>query len=226
MIRAALEPDHESADEGVHTSIRSSPPLEDEATPEVEQQNTPDVTKYTNITNTRASPFDSGSEDHLCPVCGADILREYVKQMKKSGQSAAHEAFERFLEQHVSACLVAFDFNLDHQRLASPPDLRSIRNRMLVYNMPPIPRPSYEEIATPSGPQLSSEIYGLLVASAGSVHHEKSATVDECVICLEDLNPGDKVGRLECLCVFHYRCIKDWFNKKGFGECPVHYLHR
>lgn len=49
---------------------------------------------------------------------------------------------------------------------------------------------------------------------------------NECVICLESLKPGDKVGRLECLCVFHYKCIKDWFNKKGYGECPVHFLHK
>lgn len=55
---------------------------------------------------------------------------------------------------------------------------------------------------------------------------EKSANgMSECVICLEDMEPGDKVGRLECLCVFHYKCIKDWFERKGPGECPVHAVH-
>lgn len=48
---------------------------------------------------------------------------------------------------------------------------------------------------------------------------------NECVICLEEFLPGDKVGRLECLCCFHYKCIKDWITKKGFVECPVHALH-
>ena len=37
----------------------------------------------------------------------------------------------------------------------------------------------------------------------------------ECPICFDDMVPGDKIGRLECLCVFHYDCIKSWFKKKS-----------
>lgn len=48
---------------------------------------------------------------------------------------------------------------------------------------------------------------------------------NECVICLEEFCPGDKLGRLECLCCFHYKCIKDWIRKKGYCECPIHALH-
>lgn len=56
----------------------------------------------------------------------------------------------------------------------------------------------------------------------------------ECPICFEEMIPGNKVGRLECLCVFHYKCIKSWFNKKaqktksnhvknlGKNCCPLH----
>lgn len=56
----------------------------------------------------------------------------------------------------------------------------------------------------------------------------------ECPICFEEMVPGDKVGRLECLCVFHYKCIKSWFRKKaqkmksndvkyiGKNFCPLH----
>ncbi|QLG70457.1 hypothetical protein HG535_0A03970 [Zygotorulaspora mrakii] len=56
----------------------------------------------------------------------------------------------------------------------------------------------------------------------------------ECPICFEEMLPGEKVGRLECLCVFHYKCIKGWFNKKlqkmktkdvkyvGKNFCPLH----
>lgn len=55
---------------------------------------------------------------------------------------------------------------------------------------------------------------------------EKEAqTLEECVICLEDFNTGDCVGRLECFCVYHERCILDWFARKGAGECPVHAVH-
>ncbi|ODV84302.1 hypothetical protein CANARDRAFT_29187 [[Candida] arabinofermentans NRRL YB-2248] len=49
---------------------------------------------------------------------------------------------------------------------------------------------------------------------------------NECVICFEEFKNGDKVGRLECLCCFHYICIKDWINRKGgIVECPVHTVH-
>ncbi|KAK9463362.1 uncharacterized protein V1516DRAFT_697895 [Lipomyces oligophaga] len=44
----------------------------------------------------------------------------------------------------------------------------------------------------------------------------------ECVICFEDFKAGDVVARLECLCVYHRKCIKAWFEKKGVGECPIH----
>lgn len=38
--------------------------------------------------------------------------------------------------------------------------------------------------------------------------------IKECPICFEDMEVGDKVSRLECLCVFHYDCIKQWEKKK------------
>ncbi|CDO92336.1 unnamed protein product [Kluyveromyces dobzhanskii CBS 2104] len=43
---------------------------------------------------------------------------------------------------------------------------------------------------------------------------QNSTNIQECPICFEDMLPGQKVGRLECLCVFHYHCIKSWFKKK------------
>ncbi|GEQ69626.1 hypothetical protein JCM33374_g3299 [Metschnikowia sp. JCM 33374] len=73
--------------------------------------------------------------------------------------------------------------------------------------------------------QGNSELSGSAPSNATLLGGEKNSLDAECVICLEDLCPGDKVGRLECLCVFHYKCIKDWFNKKSYAECPVHFLH-
>lgn len=43
----------------------------------------------------------------------------------------------------------------------------------------------------------------------------------ECMVCLEDFEVGQEMGRLECFCRFHLRCIKGWFEKKP-GKCPVH----
>lgn len=49
--------------------------------------------------------------------------------------------------------------------------------------------------------------------------------LEECVICFEEFTAGEAVGRLECLCVYHEKCILDWFARKGAGECPVHAVH-
>lgn len=43
----------------------------------------------------------------------------------------------------------------------------------------------------------------------------------ECTICLEDLEVGVPMARLECFCRFHERCIRAWF-KDHPGRCPVH----
>ncbi|KAI9728503.1 MAG: hypothetical protein M1834_007641 [Cirrosporium novae-zelandiae] len=47
-------------------------------------------------------------------------------------------------------------------------------------------------------------------------------TTQECVICLEDFEAGEEMGRLECLCNFHRKCIRAWWEQKGMGACPTH----
>ena len=47
----------------------------------------------------------------------------------------------------------------------------------------------------------------------------------ECVICFEEFQPGDEMGRMECLCKFHRSCIRQWWDTKGVGSCPTHMLH-
>ncbi|XP_059617077.1 E3 ubiquitin-protein ligase znrf2 isoform X1 [Phlebotomus argentipes] len=42
----------------------------------------------------------------------------------------------------------------------------------------------------------------------------------ECVICLDDLSPGDVIARLPCLCVYHKGCIDKWFEVNR--SCPEH----
>ena len=46
----------------------------------------------------------------------------------------------------------------------------------------------------------------------------------ECIICFEEFVPGDDLGRMECLCKFHRRCIRMWWQTKGVGVCPTHVL--
>lgn len=195
---------------------------------------------------------DEDSDFNLCPVCSKNLLKNYIKDHKTSNSVSdiSHDDFELYKEAHISNCLDSFDFNSDTNRLGSSGGSKAhARNKMLVYNIPPIPKPQFETI-----PNIDVGSFGTIqqVTSlssmipqidneteiAGSVNSNSTIQPslekqnifkgidNECVICLEDLKPGDKVGRLECLCVFHYKCIKDWFNKKGYGECPVHFVHQ
>jgi hypothetical protein len=51
-----------------------------------------------------------------------------------------------------------------------------------------------------------------------------SGEPQECVICFEEFEEGDEMGRLECLCKFHRACIRGWWERKGVGSCPTHQL--
>ncbi|XP_048765045.1 E3 ubiquitin-protein ligase ZNRF2-like isoform X2 [Ostrea edulis] len=42
----------------------------------------------------------------------------------------------------------------------------------------------------------------------------------ECVICFDELEKGDTIARLPCLCVYHKGCIDKWFEKNR--SCPEH----
>lgn len=42
----------------------------------------------------------------------------------------------------------------------------------------------------------------------------------ECVICLEDMIEGETIARLPCLCIYHKRCIDNWFQVNR--SCPEH----
>ncbi|KAG5513642.1 hypothetical protein PMAC_000680 [Pneumocystis sp. 'macacae'] len=47
----------------------------------------------------------------------------------------------------------------------------------------------------------------------------------ECIICFEEMQPGEKVARLECLCNYHVICIKQWISMTtSNGGCPIHML--
>lgn len=54
------------------------------------------------------------------------------------------------------------------------------------------------------------------------LHPKESAALGDCMICYEDFEPGQTIGRLECMCVFHEKCILEWFGRKGLGSCPLH----
>lgn len=47
-----------------------------------------------------------------------------------------------------------------------------------------------------------------------------TADKGECAICLEEMNLGDNIARLPCLCIYHKDCIDEWFKRKN--TCPEH----
>lgn len=179
-------------------------------------------------------PRDDSTDSNLCPVCASNLLELYLHGHKHIAE-ITNEDFEKFKESHINDCLVAYDFNHDdNQRFNSPTARSHPVNKMLVFNMPPIPKPQFENIPDLEGSFVDTIRQGIdthigSVTSSSSIPEKSDFTYNydnECVICLEDLKPGDKVARMECLCVFHYKCIKFWFKKKGFGECPVHFVHK
>uniref|UniRef100_A0A8D1BSP8 E3 ubiquitin-protein ligase ZNRF2 n=1 Tax=Sus scrofa TaxID=9823 RepID=A0A8D1BSP8_PIG len=47
-----------------------------------------------------------------------------------------------------------------------------------------------------------------------------SKDAGECSICLEELQQGDTIARLPCLCIYHKGCIDEWFEVNR--SCPEH----
>ncbi|ODQ80969.1 hypothetical protein BABINDRAFT_59426 [Babjeviella inositovora NRRL Y-12698] len=142
---------------------------------------------------------DAGSDFTHCPICQEDLKALYETEEER--------------ERHINDCLT---------QLALSPDSRrnNKRNHLLVYNIPEVQSPPESF----SNETLQELLEPPQYAVNAPVDTADGVAENECIICLEDMSPGDKVGRLEyCLCVFHYECIKDWFNKKKWGECPVHH---
>ncbi|KAL0962054.1 hypothetical protein UPYG_G00335130 [Umbra pygmaea] len=42
----------------------------------------------------------------------------------------------------------------------------------------------------------------------------------ECAICLDEMEQGNTIGRLPCLCIYHKGCIDEWFEVNR--SCPEH----
>lgn len=123
------------------------------------------------------------------------------------------EVDESMIENHIQICIEHAERAQQHigssgSNSHEPLSSPTSKNRMLVYKVP-FPKNTNVEI--------NEDDY------------------EECPICFEAMLPGEKIGRLECLCVFHYHCIKSWFIKKsnkvavtegithiGKNFCPLH----
>uniref|UniRef100_A0A182LSW0 E3 ubiquitin-protein ligase ZNRF1 n=1 Tax=Anopheles culicifacies TaxID=139723 RepID=A0A182LSW0_9DIPT len=81
---------------------------------------------------------------------------------------------------------------------------------------------SAEENAAASAPLALGRVYATsLPTHFWSINEDCLADAKgECVICLEDLCPGDIIARLPCLCIYHKGCIDKWFEVNR--SCPEH----
>ncbi|RDL36873.1 uncharacterized protein BP5553_06225 [Venustampulla echinocandica] len=114
--------------------------------------------------------------------------------------------FETLRSQHVEACIASVMHGSP-----PPPPAQSDPNRssssVNTISSSPEPRSAAQSRRTGVFPYLGTE---------------KDCVDDaECTICLEEFEVGVEMGRLECFCRFHLKCIREWFVSHP-GECPVH----
>ena len=50
--------------------------------------------------------------------------------------------------------------------------------------------------------------------------HDDLQHEQECAICFEPFYQGEIIARLECLCIYHKRCLDQWNQRKRC--CPLH----
>jgi hypothetical protein len=116
-------------------------------------------------------------------------------------------------EQHIQDCIVAR--MAPHKLPSTSPVVSSSANTPLAAGTPPI--------AEASRPRATSFRPRGMVKSLATEKDciDANGEARECPICYEDFQPGDELGRMECMCLFHRACIRDWWDRKGVGNCPT-----
>ncbi|KAF4627457.1 hypothetical protein G7Y89_g10693 [Cudoniella acicularis] len=119
--------------------------------------------------------------------------------------------FEDLRSQHVEACIASA------MQGSPPPSTTQTATSQATSSTstttPPVAPPS--QPPTTSHQQRRTGVFPYTAT-------EKDCVDDaECTICLEEFEVGVEMGRLECFCRFHLKCIRDWFASRP-GQCPVH----
>ncbi|KAI8816813.1 uncharacterized protein EV422DRAFT_500720 [Fimicolochytrium jonesii] len=87
-----------------------------------------------------------------------------------------------------------------------------------------------DRVATPAGSVPSSapapSSFGGRSSVSGNRYLVQTLKEDiegrECAICFEEFLGGQRIARLNCLCLYHVHCIEAWY-QRGTRACPVHY---
>ncbi|CCD24083.1 phosphatidylinositol-3-phosphate-binding ubiquitin-protein ligase NDAI_0C04230 [Naumovozyma dairenensis CBS 421] len=144
--------------------------------------------------NSHLVAVPSAGEETFCPVCNL-ILSQFQN--------------EELAAAHVEDCIRNAELAHKASSSSSSPSRAKSRNRpkMLVYKVS----------ATSGKNHILDTDHTIPDNNKVGNRNEAERTegnLQECPICFEDIEIGEKVARLECLCVFHYHCIKSWIKKK------------
>lgn len=178
--------------------------------PSLQQHEQPNATVQTS--NSGGEEVEQDDDSNRCPICNVDL------------ETVAPDHEEIAIEQHIENCIKRAERIQQHHNRNGPVSPES-NNQVPITN---------EDLACPTSRNR------MLVYKIPYPGNDKNSPIneddyEECPICFEQMLPSEKVGRLECLCVFHYHCIKSWFTKKsqqlpaaeglntvGKNFCPLH----
>jgi hypothetical protein len=186
------------------------------------------------------------AEEDECPICS--------EELPPKGPNG--ETTDR--ERHVEECIAShlYTSTPPSRTTSAPPDTGEGSSASAAFPAP-IPAPTAATASmTPLGsvPSSSAPLRQRRMTGGRMLVYRatekdcvaEDGTEAECVICFEEFEPGDEMGRLECLCRFHrvspirsvlaqlkhtitdyvrQTCIRQWWDTKGMGSCPTHQLH-
>ncbi len=146
------------------------------------------------------------AEEDECPVCRRELPKRDLID------------FETLRESHISECIISHSLYMGGSPArratgASPvPSSSSAGGGATTTASGSSPMPSPSPMPPPQ------RLTGMFPYRATEKDCVDAA---ECTICLEELEVGVPMARLECFCRFHEKCIRAWFVKRP-GRCPVH----
>jgi Ring finger domain len=158
----------------------------------------------------RPQPRPQIPEEDECWVCHREL------------PSRSLPNFEDLRSEHVESCIA----NAMQGSSSTPPPQTTSRNTPPQPTTSSIPPTMNTAASTPSATRPTIDFPSPAQTRRTGVFPyiatEKDCVDDaECTICLEEFEVGVEMGRLECFCRFHLKCVRDWFGSKP-GQCPVH----
>jgi len=148
-------------------------------------------------------------EEDECPVCGTEL-----------------PPGEQVREAHIQECIAERFSSGTTPSMRPPAPITNSANNPLDPAVASASSASTPHIQANTRPRATSyRPRGMALYRATEKDCTNAAgEPQECVICFEDFEPGDELGRMECLCKFHKQCIRSWWERKGGGSCPTHQL--